>query len=141
MSEEIALNWLINIVDTLSNKDLKGHLNLISKSVSLTGIAGYENIDYAAWSAQCEHEFTNNLVKSLNYSGLKLLAADDDRIKFKTLETIEATDGTRKSMGIEVVIQKENDGVWRVIQERVLPDNEAIDDGLLAKPVMPIKYS
>ena len=138
MSKEIALNWLQNVTDTLFHKDLKGHLNLISKSVSLTGVPGYENIDFSAWSAQCEHEFTNNLVKSVNYSGLKLLAANDDRIMFKTLETVEAIDGTKNSMGIEVLIQKENDGIWRVIQERVLPENEAIHDGLLAnQPIMP----
>ncbi len=136
MSKEVALNWLQNVSNTLFNKDLSGHLNLISKSVSLRGVPGYENIDYSAWSAQCEHEFTNNLVKSVSYSGLKMLVANDEQIMFKTLETIEAADGAINEMGIEVLLKKEDDGVWRVIQERVLPDNEAIHDGLLRRPVI-----
>ena len=46
MSKEIVLEWLQETANTLFKKDIKGHLNLISKDISLTGIPGYENIDY-----------------------------------------------------------------------------------------------
>lgn len=131
MSKEIAQQWLQASATTLNNKNLVGHLDLISKKVSLTGIPGFDNIDYDAWSSQCQHEFENNLVRNAEYQGLKLLAGSEDRVMFKTLETIEATDGTRVSQGIEVLIEKEADGTWRVIQERVLDDDESRHDGLI----------
>lgn len=52
---------------------------------------------------------------------------------FKTYETIEASDGSSSSQGIEVVLEKEEDNQWRVIQERVLPDDETDFDQLLPK--------
>ena len=47
---------------------------------------------------------------------------------FKSLETVEGADVTVISSGIEFIIQKEEDGVWRVSQERVLPDDELEND-------------
>jgi len=131
MSKEIVLEWLQDTANTLFKKDIKAHLNLISKDVSLTGIPGYENIDYNSWSAQCTHEFADDLITNVNYVGLIILSSDDSRIMFKTLEIVEATNGSKIPRGIEAVIQKETDGVWRLIKERVLTDDEARQDGLL----------
>ena len=47
---------------------------------------------------------------------------------FKSLETVEGADGAVNSSGIEFIIQKEEDGTWRVSQERVLPDDELEND-------------
>jgi len=131
MSLEIVQKWLQEAADTLFDKNLEAHLNLISKNVSLTGIEGYENIDYSGWSAQCEHEFKDNIVNNVDYSGILILSQSEASIKFKTFETIEANDGKINSSGIEVQLAKEDDGVWRVIRERVLTDMESRKDGLI----------
>ena len=47
--------------------------------------------------------------------------------------TYEASDGSSSSQGIEVVLEKEEDNQWLVIQERVLPDDEIDFDQLLLK--------
>ena len=57
----------------------------------------------------------------------------DTNIMFKTYETVEATDGSINAQGIEVIIEKEEDGQWRAIQERVLSDDETEFDQLLKK--------
>ena len=124
MSEAIAKQWLSDAATTATKNDFTAHMNLISKRVSLTGVPGFENIDYDAWSAQCQHEFENKELKSVRYEGLKLAACTDARVMFKTFETVEATDGTVNAQGIEVLLEKEDDGVWRLVQERVLPDDE-----------------
>jgi ketosteroid isomerase-like protein len=51
---------------------------------------------------------------------------------FKTFETVEATDGTINAQGIEILLEKEDDGQWRLVQERILPADEAKHDGLVA---------
>ena len=47
---------------------------------------------------------------------------------FKSIETVEGTDGSVNTSGIEFIIQKEEDGQWRVFQERILPDDELEND-------------
>ena len=63
-----------------------------------------------------------------SYKGLNVLAETPDKIMFKSVETVEGADGTCNTIGIEFILQKEADGVWRVSQERVLPDDELDND-------------
>lgn len=131
MSEKIAQQWLADISSTLNAKNYSAHMDLISKRVSLQGVPGFDNIDYDAWATQCKHEFENNLVKSVRYDGFKLVAETGSRVMFKTFETVEATDGTVNAQGVEMLLEMEEDGKWRLTQERVLPPDEAAYDGLL----------
>lgn len=131
MSETIAKQWLENIVTTAINKDHVAHMALISKKLSLQGIPGHENIGYDGWSAQTQHEFETNVLKSIGYKGFKLLTSTTSHIMFKTFETVEAHDGTINAQGIEVLLEKEQDGQWRLVKERILPADEAKHDGLV----------
>jgi len=130
-AEQIAKNWLSNVVRTVEDKNLNAHLNLISKKVNLTGVPGFESIGYDDWANQCKHEFENNLIKKISYVGFKLRANTNNSIMFKTYETVEAADNTVTAQGIEVIIEKEDDGQWRVVQERIMPEDETRHDQLL----------
>ena len=130
MSETIAKNWLENVSITAANKDHTAHMNLISRKVSLQGVPGYENIGFDDWSAQTKHEFENDVLKSVSYKGFKPLTSTLTHIMFKTFETVEANDGTINAQGVEILLEKEEDGVWRLVQERILPVDEATHDGL-----------
>jgi len=132
MSETIAQQWLQNATNTAADKNHIAHMNLISKKVSLQGVPGYENIGYEDWAAQTRHEFENNILKSVSYRGFKLLKASNTHIMFKTFETVQANDGTSNAQGIEILLEKEDDGQWRLVQERILPADEAMHDGLVA---------
>ena len=131
MSKEIALQWLKEIADTANAKDHVAHMALISKRVSLHGMPEYEGINYDDWFRQCQHEFENKLLKGLHYDGLKLVASTDQAVMFKTFETVEGSDGTVNAQGVEILLEKEEDGKWRMVQERILPADEAAHDKLL----------
>lgn len=133
MSKEIAEQWLAEIVETVNAKDYQAHMDLISKRVSLHGMPGFETIDYDDWSRQCQHEFENDIIKSIHYSGFKPVAETSGSIMFKTFETVEATDGTVNAQGVEIMLEKEADDKWRMVQERILPDDESAHDQLLPK--------
>ena len=130
MSEEIARQWLAEVARTATNKEYEAHIALISKKVSLQGVPGYENIGYDAWAKQCKHEFENDALKSVRYEGLKMLVDTDRRIMFKTVEIVEGIDGSSSGQGIEVLLEKEDDGEWRLVQERVMNDDETAQAGL-----------
>jgi nicotinamide mononucleotide adenylyltransferase len=126
----IAKNWMNKIAETAANHQYDEHMDLISKKVNITGIPDFENIGYDDWAKQCKHEFENNIIKSINYQGFKLQAHTDSRIMFKTYEAVEATDGTITAQGIEVLLENEQ-GIWRVVQERILSPDEVKHDKLL----------
>ena len=131
MSQSIAEQWLLDIAHTANAKDFTAHMELISRRVNLQGVPGFETIGYEDWARQCQYEFENNILKSVRYDGFKLVADTSERIMFKTFETVEAMDGTINAQGVEMLLEKEDDGKWRLVQERVLPSDEAAHDNLI----------
>lgn len=123
-----AQNFLDAMASTANALNLVEHMNLISKDVSVFGVPGFEVIGYQDWFNQCQHEFDNKLLKQVSYQGLNVLAETPDRIMFKSIETVEGSNGEKNSNGIEFIIQKEEDGQWRVMQERILPEDELEND-------------
>ena len=123
-----AQSFLDLMATTANDLDLNEHMDLISKDVAVFGVPGFEVIGYQDWFNQCQHEFENNLLKKVSYQGLNVLAETPERIMFKSIETVEGSDGEKNSNGIEFIIQKEDDGQWRVSQERILPDDELESD-------------
>ncbi len=118
--EEIIQQWMDDSRETLKNYDVEGHLNLISKDVIVHGVPELNTIDYKDWSAQVHHEFAERMIKSVDFDGMRIRAKNDSEIMFTTLETITATDGKELQNRLEVVLLKEEDGQWRVVQERLL---------------------
>jgi len=125
MQTDIFLEQMANTANAL---DLEAHMDLISKNVSVYGVPGFEVIGYQDWFKQCKHEFENQLLKQVSYQGMNVLAQTPDRVMFKSLETVEGSDGTVNTNGIEFIIEREQDGVWRVSQERILPEDELESD-------------
>lgn len=127
-ARSIPEEMLDALTRTANALDYDAHMALISRSVNVFGVPGFEVIGYDDWARQCQHEFANKLLKRVHYEGARIVSSTPKRILFKTLETTEGTDGTRNHHGLEVLIEKESDGVWRVTQERILPDEEVAFD-------------
>lgn len=123
-SKAIIARWMHETSETLANYDVSGHLNLISKQVVVHGVPKLGAIDYKDWAAQVEHEFAEKLIKSVAYQGDQIRAENTTRIMFLTRERIVASDGSVVENELEVVLCKEEDGAWRVIQERILGAGE-----------------
>lgn len=122
------IEFLAAMADTANRLDFDAHMNLISKDVSVYGVPGFEVISYDDWYNQSRYEFENRLLKKVSYEGLNILAETPERIMFKSVETVEGSDDSVNSNGIEFIIQKEEDGQWRVSQERILPEDELASD-------------
>jgi len=129
----IIHEWMQKSVDTLAAYDADGHLALISKDVIVHGVPELNTINYRDWEAQVRHEFADKLIRSVSFQGDHIRAETPDTIMFSTLEVLTASDGAIVRNGLEVVLQKEADGVWRVIQERILNQDEMQHYGLLEK--------
>lgn len=130
-AEVIAQKWLDASALTASNRDFAGHFSLISKKVRVTGMPGFESISYDDWARASKKDFEDKVLDSVSYDGFKMSAHNDVQIMFKTLETVHINDGTKKTHGVEIVLQCEEDSVWRVIQERVMTGDEIRHVGLM----------
>ena len=129
--QQIAQDWMDQCRHTIAAYDHAAHMKLISQDVQVFGIPGFDVIGYSDWFSQCEHEFAEKLIREARYQGLKIRQSNDSQIMFLTNETIIAADGSTDTHPIEVVLTKEDDGHWRVTQERLLSDEEARHLGII----------
>ena len=124
MDSKPAADMLEALALTANAGAYTSHMDLISKEVSVYGVPGFEVIGYEDWARQCLHQFDEVLLKSVSYEGMRVVTVTHSSVLFKTMETIEATDGTVNRHGLEVLIRREPDGKWRVLQERILAVDE-----------------
>ncbi len=125
-AQQIAEQWLTDAAESAAQKDLESHMGMISKRVSLQGVPGFDNIDYDTWYKQCRHQFENTMLKSIAYKGFNLISAMETQILFTVYETVVGTDGTLNEQIVEMSLEQEQGDVWRLVQERVLIENDAM---------------
>ena len=133
VAQQIAEQWLTHAAESAGQKDLKGHMGMISKRVRVQGVPGFEDIDYDIWFKQCRHQFENAMIKSIAYKGFNLVSSTETQILFTVFETVMGADGTLNEQIVEKSLEKEDDDVWRLVQERVLIENDAMRNHELAK--------
>jgi len=135
-AQEIAEQWLTRAAETAGNKDLKGHMGMISKRISVEGVPGFDNIDYDIWYKQCKHQFEMSMIKSIAYKGFNLISSTETQIIFTVFETVVGSDGTINEQIVEKSLEIETDDVWRLVQERVLIENDAMRNHELSKEIV-----
>lgn len=125
-AQQIAEQWLTDAAQSAGQKDLNAHMAMISKRISVQGVPGFDNIDYDTWFTQCKHQFEMAMIKSIAYKGFNLISATDSQIMFTVYETVVGMDGTLNEQIVEMLLEKEDDGQWRLLQERILIENDAM---------------
>ena len=130
MSNPVVDAWLGQFVDTALAGDLDGHMAMISTQVAVFGVPGFDTLGYEDWHRQCEHEFPQRLITGLEYGRTKVRIANQERILFKSLETTRTSDGGKLAQAVEMLLERDG-GDWKLKQLRMLPQDEARNDGLL----------
>ncbi len=121
MTREDAKDFMTRFAQTAIEGDHASHMAMISKKVLLHGVPGHDAIDYENWSRQCEEEFAQKLIAAIGYESMEVKLETNTLFCFETMETIEAHDGTVNSYRLEIFIERESDGEWRIVQEQILP--------------------
>lgn len=129
----IAEQWLTEAAESAGKKDLQGHMGMISKRISVLGVPGFDNIDYDIWYKQCRHQFEMSMIKSIAYKGFNLISSTETQITFTIFETVVGADGTLNEQIMEMLLEKEDDDVWRLVAERVIIENDAVRNHELSK--------
>lgn len=125
-AQQVAEQWLTESAESAGKKDLHTHMGMISKRISVEGVPGFDNIDYDTWYGQCKNQFEMSMIKSIAYKGFNLLSSTDSVIVFTVYETVVGTDGTLNEQIVEMSLEKEEDNVWRLVNERIMLENDAL---------------
>ena len=128
---EIAEAWALACCETLERHDLYGHMNLKSRQVQVFGLADLDVVNYNFWLKQVQEQFAAGTVTSLSYYLNSVKAESDSLIKFTAMEYLTDNAGEKHENPLLVVLAKEEDGVWRAIEEKILDKEEAQAAGLI----------
>ena len=119
MSQELILNWLDRISESVKKRDLDAHMELVSKKVLVYGIPDQESLGYYDWKRRRRNEFNNNRLASLTYNNLTIKTITLRRLGFLVTEIMQATTGQGVQIDKEIILEQESDNEWRVVEETV----------------------
>ena len=105
-------------------------MNLISKQVKVFGLADLEFVDYNFWLKQVQEQFAGGMVTSLRYYLNAVKVDSETQISITAIEYLTNKEGEEHENPLLLVLSKEADGVWRVIEEKILDQEEAKAAGL-----------
>ncbi len=117
--QNTAEDWLAAITRTVELRNIHAHMGLVSKSVRVYGIPGADTIAYIDWRKRRQTEFEKNLLKKLSYDFIRMKKITSKRLHFIAIETMSGMSGDSFEINKEIVIEKEYDGVWRVVEEKI----------------------
>ena len=119
MSQQVILNWLDRLSDSVKKRDLDGHMGLVSKKVLVYGVPDQESLGYYDWKRRRRNEFYKNRLASLTYSELTIKTITLQRLGFQITEVMQATTGQKVQIEKEIILEHESDNEWRVVEETI----------------------
>lgn len=119
MSQELILNWLDRMSESVKQRDLDAHMELVSKKVLVYGIPNRETLGYNDWKQRRRNEFYRQRLASLTYSNLNIKTITLRRLGFEVTEIMQATTGQKVQLEKEILLEQEADNAWRVVEETI----------------------
>jgi len=116
----LVRNFLRRFTETAMVGDHPRHMAMISRKVRVFGVPGFAAIGYDDWHRQCAHEFAQGALKRIAFEDVTLKVETDNLIAFEAIEVVEAKDGSVNRNRVEIFLEEEEDGQWRLVQERIL---------------------
>lgn len=124
MSKLLVQNWLDKLAQTASHGNVDAHLELISQNINVVDNYGKETLEYEDWAEKCRQRFQTGHPVRVSYRDMRIKTMTPARVKFVATETVERSDSVNKR-GMEFIIQREDDGRWRAVQERIFPPSKS----------------
>lgn len=124
MSKILVQNWLEKLANTANEGNIDAHLELISEKINVLDEPGQRNLDYTELAESRRHRFQADTPVHISYRDMRIKTMTPARVKFVATETVEQPDRVNKR-GKEFIIQREDDGCWRAVEERCIPGPDA----------------
>jgi len=119
MALHIAEDWLNAVSDSVKNKDINAHMRLISKHVHVYGIPGIKSLNYQQWLYRRHNEFLHDRLYGLKYKIIRIKNDQLRRLGFEVEEQMIATEGNAYIIHKDILLEREQDDNWRVVEEKI----------------------
>ena len=116
---QVIYQWQDAMIKTIADKDLSNHMTLISKKVEVFGNPSKEHINYAGWYKRRKNEFEKQNVICISYNNTKIKTITQRRIIFNVNESIVGTDGRIITANLDVILEREDDEQWRLVEQNI----------------------
>lgn len=121
MQEEtkIVQQWLDEMQHSVQTQDLERHMALVSRRVQIYGLPKHEVVNYQQWRQRRQNEFQTQRLIGMQHGPIKFKNIGLVRLAFNVDQSLIASDGLVYTVNKDIMLEKEEDGVWRVIEETV----------------------
>jgi hypothetical protein len=119
LAEQTIRTWFSNMSSSVRARDMAQHLLNVSKRINVYGMPSKAVIKFKEWQARRQFELSNDELIALNYQGIRIISSSNKRITFNTNETMVGKDGKMVIIDKNIIIEHEEDGTWRVVEESV----------------------
>jgi len=116
---QIIYKWQEAMSRTIGARDLSNHMELISKKVEVFGNPSKEHINYAGWYKRRNNEFEKQSVICISYANTRIKTITQRRIIFNVNESIVGTDGRIITLNQDVILEREDDDKWRLVEQSI----------------------
>lgn len=123
MTANIAEQWLDEMARSTNEQDFDALLDLLSDHIRLLGKSDQDTVDQEEWLRRRKLEFQSRTRKQVSYAPPQMKANLPGRLMFRTVETVRSGNGPSRCSPVEIIIQQEEDGKWRALQQRPLSDS------------------
>lgn len=120
MSELDIRKWLSNITETVKEKNLQKHMDLVSENVMIYGMPKSGTLNYADWYKRRKSEFARDILKDLTYHNLKVKNFGLRRLTFSVEEIMDGTNGDMAVINKQIILEQEKDEQWRAVEETII---------------------
>jgi len=111
--------WLDDMKCSVQAQDLERHMALVSKRVQVYGMPRKDIVDYQQWQQRRHNEFQTQRLISLQHGPVRVKTLGLVRIAFNVDQTLITKEGFVYIINKDIMLEKEADGVWRVIEETI----------------------
>ncbi len=117
--QTIIAGWIEGITASVKNRDLDAHMKMVSASVQVYGMPSKAVIDFKEWRMRRKVEFTSGELMSINYEIQRIITNMQRRITFTAVENLLNNTGKLIRLDKTIILEKEEDDVWRVVEESI----------------------
>ena len=121
MQEErnVIQQWLDDMKRSVHHQDLEQHMGLVSERVQVYGLPRQETVDYRQWRNRRRNEFQTDRLIAMQHGPIKVKTLGLVRLSFNVDQTLISKEGLVYIINKDIMLEKEADGVWRVIEETI----------------------
>lgn len=116
---QVIYEWQEAMSRTIGERDLPNHMELISKKVEVFGNPSKDHINYAGWYKRRKNEFEKQSVICVSYANTRIKTITLRRIIFNVNESIVGTDGRIITLNLDVILEREDDDKWRLVEQNI----------------------